>query len=54
MEELEQNPSVEVLADQESAVKWTGVMGRSVVEGQDRSATMRIGSIFRLSIDLAR
>lgn len=52
LEELEQQPSVEVLADQESTVKWTSRMGKSVVEGQGRSATMRIGSIFRLDIDL--
>lgn len=52
LEELEQQPSVEVLADQKSTVKWTSRMGKSVVEGQGRSATMRIGSIFRLEVDL--
>ncbi len=52
LEELKEQPSVEVLADQESTVKWTGRMGKSVVEGQGRSATMRIGSIFRLEIEL--
>jgi len=52
LEELEQQPSVEVLADQESNVKWTSRMGKSIVEGQGRAATMRIGSIFRLDLDL--
>jgi len=52
LEELEQRPSVEVLADQEGTVKWTSRMGKSVVEGQGRAATMRIGSIFRLEVYL--
>jgi hypothetical protein len=52
LEELEQQPSVEVLADQASAVKWTSRIGKSVVEGQGRAATMRIGDIFRLDVDL--
>jgi hypothetical protein len=52
LEELEQDPSVEVLADQDSTVKWTGLMGKSVVESHERAATMRIGSVFRLDVDL--
>lgn len=52
LEELEQQPSVEVLADQASAVKWTNRIGKSVVEGHGRAATMRIGNIFRLDVDL--
>ena len=52
LEELEQQPSVEVLADQASTVKWTSRIGKSVVKGQGRAATMRIGGIFRLDVDL--
>uniref|UniRef100_D5WYT1 Uncharacterized protein n=1 Tax=Thiomonas intermedia (strain K12) TaxID=75379 RepID=D5WYT1_THIK1 len=54
LEELEQKPSVEDLVDNGDAIKWVGLMsdGDSVVEGHDQSATMRIGSIFRLAIHL--
>lgn len=52
LEELEQTPSVKVLADEENSVSWTGLMGKSVVESQDRFATMRIGRLFRLDIEL--
>lgn len=52
LEELEQQPSVEVLADQASTVKWATRITKSVVEGQGRAATMRIGDIFRLDVDL--
>lgn len=53
LEELEQKPSVESIADQESGVKWIARMGKSVVESQDRAATMQIGGLFRLEIELA-
>ncbi len=53
LEELEQKPSVEELANEKSAVRWTDLVGKSVVESHDRVATMRIGSIFRLDVDLA-
>lgn len=53
LEELELKPSVESLADQESGVKWTTRMGKSVVESQDRASTLRIGGLFRLEIELA-
>lgn len=52
LEELEQQPSADALADQKSTVKWTSRIGKTVVEGQGRAATMRIGSIFRLDVDL--
>lgn len=52
LEELVQKPSVEVLADEKGNVGWTDLMGRSVVESQDRMATMSIGSLFRLGIEL--
>lgn len=52
LEEMEQKPSVELLADTTGAMKWAGRIGKTIVEGQDRSATMSIGSIFRLDINL--
>jgi hypothetical protein len=52
LEEIEQQPSVEVLADEAGTMRWASRIGRTMVEGQGRSATMRIGSIFRLDIDL--
>jgi hypothetical protein len=52
LEEIEQQPSVEVLADEAGTMKWASRIDRTMVEGQGRSATMRIGSIFRLDIDL--
>lgn len=53
LEELELKPSVESLADQESGVKWTALMDKSVVESQDFASTLRIGGLFRLEIELA-
>lgn len=53
LEELEQNPSVEVLANQENTVKWTRLKGESVVEGRDRTAMMHIGRVFRLDVVLS-
>ena len=52
LEEIRQQPSVEVLADKAGTIKWTSRIGQTMMEGQGRSATMRIGSIFRLDIDL--
>lgn len=51
LEELEQRPSVEDLADKKHAA-WTRLIGRSVVEADKLSATMRIGDIFRSEIIL--
>lgn len=51
LEELEQRPTVEDLAD-ETNVLWTHLMGRSVMEADKLSATMRIGDIFRSEIVL--
>lgn len=52
LEELLQMPSVEALAVNENTVNWTRLMGKSVVESQDRAATMRVGDLFRLQIEL--
>ncbi|WP_234085955.1 hypothetical protein [Azonexus sp. R2A61] len=52
LEELEQKPSVEDLADNKH-VSWTQLIGRNVVETDRLSATMRIGDIFRSEIILA-
>jgi len=51
LEELEQRPTVEDLADKEN-VLWTRLIGRSVVEANKLGATMRIGDIFRSEIIL--
>lgn len=51
LEELEQRPSIEDLADKKHAL-WTRLIGRSVVEADKLSATMRIGDIFRSEIIL--
>lgn len=51
LEELEQRPTVEDLADKTSAL-WTRLIGRSVMEANKLSATMRIGDIFRSEIIL--
>lgn len=52
LEELANQPSVEALADEASSMSWTRRIGRTMVEGQGRSAKMHVGSIFRLEIDL--
>lgn len=53
LEELEQRPTVEDLANKENAL-WTRLIGRSVVETNKLSATMRIGDIFRSEIVLSQ
>lgn len=52
LEELEQTPTVEELADNKN-VSWTRLIGRSVVEADELTATIRIGDIFRSEIVLA-
>lgn len=50
LEELEQRPTVEALADK--SVLWTHLIGRSVVKANKLSATMYIGDVFRSEIIL--
>lgn len=52
LEELREQPSVEALADQQSTVGWVRRIGKTVVEGQGREATMRVGKMFRLEVNL--
>ena len=54
LEEIEQKPSVEVLVDRAGTIKWANRIDKMILEGQGRSATMRVGSIFRLDIDLEK
>lgn len=49
LEELADNPTVEDLAGKDN-VSWAGRIGRSVVEANNLSAKMSIGSIFRSEI----
>jgi hypothetical protein len=51
LEELENRPNVEELADKKHA-SWTQFFGRSVVESDRSSATMSIGKLFRSEIIL--
>lgn len=53
LEELEQRPTVEDLADKEHA-SWAGLIGRTVVNSDGPSATMGIGDVFRSEIILTR
>jgi hypothetical protein len=53
LEELEQKPSVDALANQENTVGWVGLMGASVVKSGDRVAEMRIGNVLRMEMELA-
>jgi hypothetical protein len=52
LQELEQKPSVKDLADDGSRVTWAGRIGKATMDGQSRAATMSIGSIFRMSLEL--
>jgi hypothetical protein len=51
LEELEQRPTVEELANEEH-VSWARLFGKSVVEADGPSATMRIGNVFRSELIL--
>ncbi|MFG6962229.1 hypothetical protein ACGYTZ_15605 [Burkholderia pseudomallei] len=51
LDELEQRPTVEDLADEERA-PWTRLLGRSVIKADGPFATMQIGDVFRSEIIL--
>jgi hypothetical protein len=51
LEELQERPTVEDLADK-AHVSWASLLGRSVVESDGPSATMRIGNVFRSELIL--
>lgn len=51
LDELEQRPTVEELANKEHA-PWTRLIGKSVVTTDGPTATMRIGEVFRSEIIL--
>ncbi|GJI97637.1 hypothetical protein RugamoR57_43550 [Duganella caerulea] len=51
LEELQERPTVEALADK-AHVSWANLLGRSVVESDGPSATMRIGNVFRSELIL--
>ncbi|MDR5879651.1 hypothetical protein [Caballeronia sp. LZ032] len=47
--ELEERPTVEDLADRDRA-PWTKLMGKSIIESDGMTATMKIGEVFRSEI----
>ncbi len=52
LSELMQQPSVPTLADVDSATRWVRRIGRTEVSSSGHTATMRIGSLFRMELDL--
>ena len=51
LEELEERPTIEDLADKEHA-PWTRFIGKSTLITEGSNATMKIGEIFRSEIIL--
>lgn len=52
IEEIEQQPSIEVLAIEDGTMKWTNRINKTMLGGEGRAAKMQVGSLFRLEVEL--